>query len=69
MKAITAVTSLATAVVVWRLLPGALLLPSPAQLRQANEALSAEVVRRIGRRGNVGTDARWPRGSGGGAHP
>jgi hypothetical protein len=33
-------------VVVWRLLPGALLVPSPAQLRQANEELNAEVVRR-----------------------
>jgi diguanylate cyclase (GGDEF)-like protein/PAS domain S-box-containing protein len=46
LKAITAAASFATSVVVWRLLPGALLVPSPAQLRQANEELNAEVVRR-----------------------
>ena len=45
-KAMTALASVATAAVVWRLLPGALLLPSPAQLRRANEAMSAEVARR-----------------------
>ncbi len=45
-KAVTAAVSLLTAVVVWRLLPKALDLPSPAQLRRANEELSAEVDRR-----------------------
>ncbi|MFO1049425.1 MAG: EAL domain-containing protein [Geminicoccaceae bacterium] len=45
-KALTAVVSLVTAVAIWRLLPGALLVPSPAQLRRANEELSAEVARR-----------------------
>lgn len=45
-KAATAIVSLITAVAVWRLLPRALTLPSPVQLRRANEELSAEVARR-----------------------
>ena len=45
-KALTATVSLVTAVAIWRLLPGALEVPSPAQLRRANEELSAEVARR-----------------------
>ena len=45
-KAVTAVTSVLTAIMVWRMLPHALRLPSPAQLRRANEELSAEVLRR-----------------------
>ena len=46
MKAVTATASIITAVVVWRLIPHALVVPSPAQLRQANEGLRAEVSRR-----------------------
>ena len=38
-KAMTAIVSLSTAAVLWRLLPDLLAIPSPAQLRQANEAL------------------------------
>ncbi len=38
-KAATAAASLFTAVALWQLLPRALALPSPAQFRQANEAL------------------------------
>ena len=46
MKAVTAMASIMTAAVVWRLIPHALTVPSPAQLRQANEELRAEVARR-----------------------
>lgn len=47
MKAITAGLSIVTAALLWPLVHKALLLPSPSQLRIANEALSAEVrVRR-----------------------
>ena len=45
-KAITAIASVGTAVALWRLLPQALALPSPAQLRQANEALQARIIER-----------------------
>ena len=41
-KAITAVISVTTAAALWPLIPKVLALPSPAQLRQANEALLAE---------------------------
>lgn len=44
-KAATAVVSLVTAVVVIRLLPAALALPSPAQMRQANGALRESEAR------------------------
>lgn len=46
LKAGTATASILTAIVVWRLLPQVLLVPGPAQLRQANEDLRAEVLRR-----------------------
>lgn len=46
LKLVTAVISVATAIVLWRLLPAALRLPSPAQLEEANAELSAEVQRR-----------------------
>ena len=45
-KALTAVASIGTAVVLWPLLPRALALPSPAELRRANEALEARVAER-----------------------
>ncbi len=45
-KALTAAASLATAVLLWPLLPKALALPSAAQLAQANEALSREIAER-----------------------
>ena len=45
-KAITAIASVGTAVALWQLLPQALALPSPAQLRQANEALQARIIER-----------------------
>ncbi len=40
-KLSTAVVSIATAVALWKLLPAALALPSPAQIRSANMALTA----------------------------
>jgi PAS domain S-box-containing protein len=45
-NAVTAGLSLATAAMLWPLLPRALALPSPASLREANAALAAEVERR-----------------------
>ena len=45
-KALTAGLSVATAALLWPLLPKALALPSPATLREANEALANEVARR-----------------------
>lgn len=45
-KAVAALASAATALVVWRALPKALALPSPEMLRQANERLEAEINRR-----------------------
>ncbi len=45
-KAVTAAVSVVTAVVLWPLLPRAVALPSPGQLRAANEALRAEVQER-----------------------
>jgi signal transduction histidine kinase/ActR/RegA family two-component response regulator len=45
-KAITALASIGTAIALWRLIPAALLLPSPSQLHQANESLGQEVVER-----------------------
>jgi signal transduction histidine kinase len=45
-KAITALTSVVTAVLLVRLVPKALALPSPAQLRVANESLRQEVEER-----------------------
>ncbi|MFI4980811.1 MAG: PAS domain S-box protein [Nevskiales bacterium] len=43
LKMITALLSVVTAAVLWRLIPLALELPSPTQLRLANEGLQAEV--------------------------
>jgi PAS domain S-box-containing protein len=45
-NAITAALSVATAVTLWPLLPKALALPSPAALREANEALAREIAAR-----------------------
>ncbi|MEP7295059.1 MAG: PAS domain S-box protein [Burkholderiales bacterium] len=45
-KAITAAISVATAVVIWRLLPNALALPSPTQFSAATGSLDAEVRKR-----------------------
>jgi signal transduction histidine kinase len=45
-KAVTAVLSLATAVILWPLIPRALALPSPERLREANAALALEIERR-----------------------
>jgi PAS domain S-box-containing protein len=43
-KAVTAVLSVATAIALWPLLPVALALPSPTELRTVNERLAATVV-------------------------
>ncbi|RJF87827.1 response regulator [Oleomonas cavernae] len=45
-KAATALISAATALVVWRVLPQALALPSPEMLRRANARLEAEIQHR-----------------------
>ena len=45
-KAITALASLPTALILFRLLPRVVALPSPAQLRESNEALASEVNER-----------------------
>lgn len=45
-KAFTAIVSIATAVALWPLLPKALALPSPTQLRLANEALQTRIAER-----------------------
>jgi PAS domain S-box-containing protein len=45
-KGATALISVATAVVLWRLIPQALKIPSVGQLQQAIESLEAEVARR-----------------------
>nr|WP_294524715.1 ATP-binding protein [uncultured Rhodopila sp.] len=44
-KAATAIVSIVTAIALWQLLPRALALPSPAQLREANEALRESEAR------------------------
>jgi two-component system, NtrC family, sensor kinase len=46
MKAITAIISFATAILLVNLIPQALVLPSPAQLELANSLLQAEIVER-----------------------
>ena len=46
MKAITAIISFATAILLVNLIPQALALPSPAQLAFANQLLEAEIVER-----------------------
>ncbi|WP_225205449.1 sensor histidine kinase [Novosphingobium huizhouense] len=45
-KAVTALASLVTAVLLVRLLPGLVAIPSPAQLQRANEALQREAIER-----------------------
>jgi signal transduction histidine kinase len=45
-KVFTAVVSIATAIGLWPLLPKALAIPSPEQLRRANEALRAGIAER-----------------------
>lgn len=45
-KAFTAAISVVTAVILWPLIPQALALPSPAQLREANSSLEMQVVER-----------------------
>ncbi len=45
-KSITAIASLATAVIIWPLIPKALALPSPKQLETANENLMREIAAR-----------------------
>jgi signal transduction histidine kinase len=45
-KAITALTSIVTAILLIRLVPQALALPSPEQLRKSNEALQSEIQER-----------------------
>jgi len=46
-KAITALTSIITAILLIKLVPQALALPSPAQLRKSNESLQREVQERM----------------------
>jgi signal transduction histidine kinase len=46
LKAITAIASVFTAAALWPLLPHAIALPSPAQLRTANEALQDRIQER-----------------------
>ena len=43
-KAVTALLSVATAILLWPLLPKAIALPSPMQMRHANDALAHEVA-------------------------
>ena len=43
LKACTAAISVVTAIALWPLLPQALKLPSPLQLKKANEALQSEI--------------------------
>jgi signal transduction histidine kinase/CheY-like chemotaxis protein len=45
-KVITAIASVGTAIVLWPLVPRALAIPSPLQLRQANEELARRVAER-----------------------
>jgi PAS domain S-box-containing protein len=45
-KAFTAAISVVTAVVLWPLIPQALALPSPAQLREANNSLEMQILER-----------------------
>ncbi|MGR3303466.1 MAG: hypothetical protein ACUZ8I_13305 [Candidatus Scalindua sp.] len=45
-KFLTAIVSMSTAVIIWPLIPKALALPSPAQLRDANQNLIQEVDER-----------------------
>jgi hypothetical protein len=49
MKALTAAISLATAVALWRLVPQALALPTPAQFQRVTDQLHAETEQRTWR--------------------
>jgi PAS domain S-box-containing protein len=46
-KAVTAIASIPTAVLLWRLVPTLVSLPSPTQLRESNERLAAEIRERL----------------------
>ncbi|WP_349369012.1 response regulator [Salinarimonas sp.] len=46
LKGFTALASLATAAILWPLLPAAIALPSPAQLKSANASLEARIAER-----------------------
>ena len=52
-KMATALVSLATAAMLWPLIPKALAVPSPAMLRKSNGLLSAEIVRREASEGEL----------------
>ena len=52
-KAVTAITSIVTAILLVRLLPQALSLPSPTQLRKTNEALQSEIQERTAAAGKI----------------
>ena len=53
-KAVTAAASVLTAATLWPLIPKAILLPSPSQLRAANAALESEVVLRRSAEADLG---------------
>ncbi len=50
-KGLTALVSILTAIGLWPLLPKVLAMPSPEQLRKANEALKSQIERREARHG------------------
>jgi len=54
-KAITAVASLPTAFLLWRLVPEMAAIPSPSQWRQANEELESEIQERRRAEQEIGT--------------
>ncbi len=67
-KALTALASVPTAILLARLVPAALTLPSPAMLARANVALEAEIQnRRIAEKTGLRTQCRT-RGTGRGAN-
>lgn len=45
-KIVTALVSLTTAIMIWPIIPKAIALPSPTQLRQANDGLTREIEQR-----------------------
>ena len=57
-KAATAVASVATAIVLWPLLPKALRIPSAEQLEAANRDLTGEIARRTAAETELGSLAR-----------
>jgi uncharacterized membrane protein YqjE len=62
-KAVTALASIGTAIALWPLIPRVLVLPSPSQLREANESLHLEIVERKGG-GGLGREESSPGGGG-----